>query len=466
LLLAVGFLLLVRRALRRRRENAVLHAAEPAVAARLASLFGAPASAEAAEAEPLPPAPVPVMAQPEPLAVMAEPAPIAVMAEATSAPAVADPAVAALSSQAQEDAGPGSMDGPSALAVVPFPAPAPAAPDGVEPLDPPAAETGPALDLAGASAQEGDGPSAPLTPEPPPAPASAEPPAVVPPPITVFVPPTPVEPVAALPAAVASAPTTYGSGALAANGIWDGGGTVDPGYAAAAAAAAETIRRQRRRQTAAVWMPSVRPGRLLRMPEDPRQRMGRDASAVLLVVAVVGLVLLGANVLQLPGGGGASGSPGLRGAVAGGSATPDSSQGGGADPTQVAFSTTTPAPTATPTAPPPARTPPVTNDKTSAPATPRLATPRPAVTPTSTPLVAAFVCSQATAGSPLICANPTNPSGASYQWFVGQDPAALQMVSTDATLVHTFDQAGFYYIQLVLTRGNQAATKDGAFAVQ
>jgi hypothetical protein len=93
--------------------------------------------------------------------------------------------------------------------------------------------------------------------------------------------------------------------------------------------------------------------------------------------------------------------------------------------------------------------------------------PRPVATPTPTPtpLVAAFVCSQATAGSELTCTNPTNPVGASYQWFVGQDPAALQMVSTDATLTHSF-QAGFYYIQLVLTRGKETATKDGAVTVQ
>jgi hypothetical protein len=471
-LLAVAFALLTRRALRRRRENAILHEAEPAVAARLASLFGAPASAEA-EAEMPTPAPMPVMAEPAPVPVMAEPAPIPVMAEPAPMPVGEETASEAPLAAAVEVDEPGSAEPAPLLAMVPFAAPAtePVA-EALESPATPHAEAAAPVDPAAASPLQGDAPATPVAPDEPAPAVPVEPPVVVPPPVTAFVPPAPPAPVAALPAMAAPAPSTYGSASLKANGIWEGAGTVDPGYAAAAAAAAETIRRQRRRQTSAVWMPSVRPGRLLRMPEDPRQRIGRDASATLLVVAVVGLVLVGANVLQLPGNGTPSGTPGLPVAVAGGTATPSASRNDGADPTPVAFTTSTPVPTPTSVPATPAPTPPLTGGKTPVPAIPRPATPKPPTptpVPTPTPLVAAFDCDRWTipADAPVTCTSLV--AGASYRWLIGPDLASLVQVGTGPTLTYTFSSAysgNLGYIRLVVTRGPQSATKDGAVSVQ
>ena len=471
MLLAVAFALLTRRALRRRRENAILHEAEPAVAARLASLFGAPASAEA-EAELPTPAPMPVMAEPAPIPVMAEPAPVPVMAEPAPMPLGEETASEAPLAAAVEVDAPGSAEPAPLLAMVPFAAPATeTVAEALETPATPRAEAAAPVDPAAASALQGDAPGTPVAPDEPAPAVPAEPPVVVPPPVTAFVPPAAPAPVAALPAMAAPAPSTYGSASLKANGIWEGAGTVDPRYAAAAAAAAETIRRQRRRQTSAVWMPSVRPGRLLRMPEDPRQRIGRDASAVLLVVAVVGLVLVGANVLQLPGNGTPSGTPGLPVVGVGGSATPNVSSGEAPDSTSVAFSTVTPAPSPTSVARTAGPTPPVTG-RTPVPAIPRTATPKPPTptpVPTPTPLVAAFDCDRWTipADAPVTCTSLV--AGASYRWFIGPDLASLVQVGTGPALTYTFSSAysgNLGYIRLVVTRGPQSATKDGAVSVQ
>ncbi len=49
-----------------------------------------------------------------------------------------------------------------------------------------------------------------------------------------------------------------------------------------------------------LWGPESDPGSVARLPADPRWRMWRDASAALVAFALVGLVLVGGDLLRLP----------------------------------------------------------------------------------------------------------------------------------------------------------------------
>ena len=460
------------------------------MAARLASIFGtpSPAGAEAADAvgaqaEPLPePAvtgPVPVMAEPASIPVMAEPAPIPVMAEPALITPVPDaepvPVTQVAASSAGVEAAMVAAAGPEPeRPVVPEPEPLALVPvipvgeaaGGGEPTVP--SEQAPPEALAPEAMQ----PDVPVV----------APPVVVPPIITAYEPaatqaPSPVppsspqrptaQPVASMAALAPGHPTTYGAPAATRAGIWDVS-TVDPGYAAAAAAAAESVRRHRK---SGRWVRGGRSGHLARQSEDPRRRVGRDASAVLLVAAVAGLVLIGANTLQLPGFG-ATPTPAFVADVQGtASATPRPT------PSPVE-ETVSPYPTATvpQTSNPPATTPTAgsTPPVTGGGSTPVPPTPRPPTRPTATPLpplTAIFTCDPWTtpANAPVTCSSQNVVAGASYEWLVGPDPSSLTVVGHGSTLIYVFtsdyaDNLGF--IRLVVTRGKETATKDGAVTVQ
>jgi len=296
------------------------------------------------------------------------------------------------------------------------------------------------------------------------------PPVVVPPIITAYepaaqtpssVPPSSPQrptalPVASMAALAPGSPTTYGGPAATRAGIWDVS-TVDPGYAAAAAAAAENVRRHRK---SGRWVRGGHSGHLLRQPEDPRRRVGRDASAVLLVAAVAGLVLIGANTLQLPGFGATPTPAFVADRSQSTSATPPATASP-VEPTMTPISTETLPATVNPpaTAPTAVSTPPVTGERTPAAPTVR-PTSRPVATPRPTPTLAPGIyCDPTTAavGQQVTCSNPAGSSG-SYQWWVGTADDQ-QMVSTKPTLTWSFAQPEFYTVRLILNGvavGNEA----------
>lgn len=222
-----------------------------------------------------------------------------------------------------------------------------------------------------------------------------------------------------------------------------------------------------------LWRSQEMPGRGGRPPADPRWRMWRDASAALVAFALVGLVLVGGDLLRLPVGP-LPPTPGLAAVVTQPSATPTPTAVAVADPTAmrdppvlVTQSPTpfvaTPAPTPAPVATPPLTGP--TPRPTPKP-TPR---PTPKPTPKPTPsLDPAFYCDTYTPAAlqTVTCQVATSNGGTvTYQWLVSDDGTTYQPVDAgpDGRSVSlSFPLPGYYYLEVTLTRGQTSVTSDAA----
>jgi hypothetical protein len=361
----------MRRVRRRRRDAALLHAAEPLVAARLADLL-APAGAafEAAGAEVAVPA-----------LVAAEPVAVAGAADAA----------------------------PDMAALVPL-----------EPVPAASALPEPALVVEAA-------PTAIAEPTPSMAEAAE---------------PAPVAPARGDPVAAPTGANAMAASAGPPTSIWAPAQPTDPAPRRPTPVGAAA---------APVWRPSVRTGRLLRPPEDRRRRMGRDASAALVAIAVLGLVLIGANMLQLPSGSPGPTGPRLVAGLASPVATTDDPLPSASSPPIPSLITPSPGLTRQPVAVvPPSPTPPVTRviDPTHKPTpTP---TPKPVPTPSPTPPVAAFAGpATGIVGVPVAFTNQSTP-GSSAKWYVDGD-----LVGNTWDLAYAFE-VGDHQVRLVVTRSGKS----------
>ncbi len=229
-----------------------------------------------------------------------------------------------------------------------------------------------------------------------------------------------------------------------------------------------------------LWRSQDMPGDPGRAPADPRWRMWRDASAALVAFALVGLVLVGGDLLHLPSGP----QPRNAGPVAAQLAPERTSAPtplvAAADPSvsldPPILTTPSPGPIATPvpvTVPAADPTPPLTVDRTPPPThrpTPK-PTPRPTPQPTpkpTPPLDPAFYCDTytPTALIPDSCTvAATNGGTVSYQWLISDDgvtyaPADLGPDGRSVSL--TFALPGYYYVEVVLTRDSTSITSDPA----
>lgn len=226
-----------------------------------------------------------------------------------------------------------------------------------------------------------------------------------------------------------------------------------------------------------LWRSQDMPGETGRAPADPRWRMWRDASAALVAFALVGLVLVGGDLLRLPSGPPPGGAGLVAAAVTPGPTT--ASVGVVAPTTEPSISpdplvliTPTPGPVVTPrpvTVPAVQPTPPLTVDRTPAP-TPR-PTPRPTPKPTPKPtpsLDAAFYCDTYTPAAlqPDTCTVATSNSGkVQYRWLVSDDGGATYapVPKGDGRSVSlTFALPGYYYVEVTVTRGTTSVTSDPA----
>lgn len=227
-----------------------------------------------------------------------------------------------------------------------------------------------------------------------------------------------------------------------------------------------------------LWRSQDMPGLTGQATADPRWRMWRDASAALVAFALVGLVLVGGDLLRLPTGP----QPGAAGLVAA-AVTP----GRTTAPTAIAIAARTPDPsvslaplvltTPTPgsivtpapvTVPAAGPTPPLTGPRPPA-STPK-PTPRPTPKPTPRPtpsLDPAFFCDNY-APVPLqqiSCEVATSNGGpVAYQWFVSDDGTTYHPVSDGAgrSVSLSFAVPGYYYVKVILTRGSTSVPSDPA----
>jgi hypothetical protein len=226
-----------------------------------------------------------------------------------------------------------------------------------------------------------------------------------------------------------------------------------------------------------LWRSQDMPGETGRAPADPRWRMWRDASAALVAFALVGLVLVGGDLLRIPTGP-LPPTPGLAAAVSQPSAAPTPTAVAVADPSgpqyPLVLITPTPGPVVAPVLVPAADpTPPLTVDRTPPP-TPRPTpkpTPRPTPKPTPKPtpsLDPAFYCDtyNPPALQALTCQVATSNGGTvGYQWLVSDDGSAYRPVDLgpDGRSVSlTFALPGYYYVEVVLTRGSTSVTSEPA----
>ncbi|MGZ3640750.1 MAG: hypothetical protein ACXVAI_00615 [Candidatus Limnocylindrales bacterium] len=208
-----------------------------------------------------------------------------------------------------------------------------------------------------------------------------------------------------------------------------------------------------RAASAPVWLPSVRTGRLLRQPEDRQRRLGRDASAALVAIAVLGLVLIGANMLQLPSGSPGPTGPRLVAGLASPVATPDDPLPSASSSPIPSLITPSPGLTPKPVAVAPASpTPPVTRviDPTHRPTPAPTPKPTPTPTPTPTPPVAAFIGpATGIVGVPVAFTNQSTP-GSSAKWYVDD-----VLVGSTWDLAYAFE-AGDHQVTLVVTRSGKS----------
>jgi hypothetical protein len=209
-----------------------------------------------------------------------------------------------------------------------------------------------------------------------------------------------------------------------------------------------------------------------RPPADPRWRMWRDASAALVAFALVGLVLLGGDLLRLPSGP-APATPGLAAvAMAGPTTRPTRVPAPTADPSvsldPFVLTTPTPGPTATP-APAAAATPPDTGPTAHATPPPtKRPTPTPKRTPRPTPtLDAAFFCNTYTpvALVTIHCQVADNGGTVTYQWLASDDGGSTFHAvpdNTHQTLDVSFAVPGYYSLEVQVTRGSTTVTSVAA----
>ncbi len=234
---------------------------------------------------------------------------------------------------------------------------------------------------------------------------------------------------------------------------------------------ASIMRRAPMALDADLWRSQEMQGPGARPPADPRWRMWRDASAALVAFALVGLVLLGGDLLRLPSGPPPA-TPGLAADVTHASPTPTPTTVAIVDPTVLpdtpVLTTPTPGPTATPE-PAAAATPPLTGP-TAHPIAPPTKRPTPTPKPTPRPtasLEPAFVCDTYTpvALQAIHCQVVAGNGGTvTYEWLASGDGTTYQAVSggSGASVSLSFAVPGYYYLEVILKRGSTTVTSDPA----